>query len=64
MDSLEYRKKAIERYNQRTGDSLMYFNPDSLTTHEPRNVYASTQILILENITKQKCFNGWNFRMK
>ncbi len=39
MDSLEYRKKAIDKYNQRTSDSLMYFNPDSLTTHEPRNVF-------------------------
>ena len=28
MDSIEHRKKAIDKYNQRNGDSLTFINPD------------------------------------
>lgn len=39
MDSIEYRKGAIDRYNQRTGDNLTYFNPDSQAHMRTRNVF-------------------------
>jgi len=39
MDSIEYRKTAIQNYNQRTGDNLVYFNPDTQGKNEHRNVF-------------------------
>ena len=39
MDSLEYRREAVARYNQKTGDNLQFFNPDSSGHQEHKNVF-------------------------
>ena len=39
MDSLDYRQGAINRYNQATGDSIKFFNPDMSGQQEHRNVF-------------------------
>jgi hypothetical protein len=39
MDSIAYRKQAIENYNTRTDDSLEFFNPNSQGQTEHRNVF-------------------------
>ena len=39
MDSLEYRKKAIDTYNRTTNDNLVYFNPDTQGQNEHRNAF-------------------------
>jgi len=39
MDSIEYRKKAVNDYNQRVNDSLVYFNPDTQALNQQKNVF-------------------------
>lgn len=39
MDSLSYRTQAIKNYNERTGDNLQFFRPDSQGQQEHRNVF-------------------------
>jgi hypothetical protein len=39
MDSIEYRKKAVNDYNQRVNDSLVYFNPDTQAFNQQKNVF-------------------------
>lgn len=39
MDSLEYRKTAVDNYNRISGDNLVYFNPDTQASHNKKNVF-------------------------
>lgn len=39
MDSIEYRREAIQRYNSRANDNLRFFNPDYEGQTEHRNVF-------------------------
>tara|TARA_B100001093_G_scaffold454094_1_gene463191 strand:+ start:1688 stop:3631 length:1944 start_codon:yes stop_codon:yes gene_type:complete len=39
MDSIEYRKTAVRDYNQRVNDNLIYFNPDTQSQSQQKNVF-------------------------
>ena len=68
MDSLEFRKKAIDNYNRSTSDNLVYFNPDLQSQTEQRNVFFDS--LCIHNDSNfritinNKCYNGYNFQTK
>tara|TARA_B100001057_G_scaffold324894_1_gene325091 strand:+ start:3706 stop:5628 length:1923 start_codon:yes stop_codon:yes gene_type:complete len=39
MDSLDYRKKAINEYNKRYNDNCVHFNPDGQGTQVHKNIF-------------------------
>ena len=55
MDSLEYRKKAIDDYNRSTGDNLVYFNPDTQGQTEQRNTFFDS--LCIHNDSNFRDYN-------
>jgi hypothetical protein len=65
FDSLQYRRQAIEEYNQRTNQKLQFLNPDDPSQFGNRNVYFDSLCChsnhIFENYDKSKILKWFEF---
>ena len=65
LDNITARKRAVDAYNKRTGDTLKYFNPESPNDYGKRDVFFDSLCAhsshLFRNYSKQKILKWLEF---